>query len=89
MIRLSITAADFETRFSALLAQARETTQTVDRAVADILADVRLRGDAAVVDYTSRFDRVTLTPPAWPPRSIWRPLASRRSTTPSCRRTCG
>jgi histidinol dehydrogenase len=44
-----------------LLAQARETTESVDRAVADILAAVRARGDAAVLDYTARFDRLTLT----------------------------
>ncbi len=61
MIRLSVSDADFEARFTALLAQARETTETVDRAVADILADVRARGDAAVLDYTTRFDRLMLT----------------------------
>ena len=61
MIRLSTTSADFEARFTALLAQARETTETVDRAVADIIAGVRTRGDEAVIDYTARFDRQTLT----------------------------
>jgi histidinol dehydrogenase len=61
MIRLSVNDADFEARFTALLAQARETTETVDRAVAEILADVRARGDAAVIEYTARFDRLTLT----------------------------
>ena len=61
MIRLSVRDADFEARFTALLSQARETTETVDRAVADIIADVRARGDAAVIDYTTRFDRLTLT----------------------------
>ena len=61
MIRLSVSDADFEARFTALLAQARETTETVDRAVAEILADVRARGDAAVIEYTARFDRLTLT----------------------------
>ena len=45
----------------ALLSQARETTETVDRAVAEIIADVRARGDAAVIDYTARFDRQALT----------------------------
>ena len=62
MIRLSVRDADFEQRFVALLSQARETTETVDRVVADILADVRTRGDAAVIDYTARFDRLALTP---------------------------
>jgi len=34
----------------------------VDAAVSDIIADVRKRGDAALIDYTERFDRVKLTP---------------------------
>jgi histidinol dehydrogenase len=61
MIRMSVRDADFEARFTALLSQARETTETVDRAVADIIAAVRASGDAAVIDYTRRFDRQTLT----------------------------
>ena len=61
MIRLSIAAPDFEAQFVALLSQARETTETVDRAVSDIIAAVRARGDAAVIDYTTRFDRMALT----------------------------
>jgi histidinol dehydrogenase len=61
MIRLSTAAPDFPDRFAALLAQARETTETVDRAVADIIATVRARGDEALIDYTARFDRMTLT----------------------------
>ncbi|HEX2941880.1 MAG TPA: histidinol dehydrogenase [Rhodopila sp.] len=62
MIRLSTADAGFDASFTALLAQARETMETVDRAVADIIAAVRARGDAAVIDYTARFDRLTLTP---------------------------
>jgi histidinol dehydrogenase len=62
MIRLSVHDADFEARFTDLLSQARETTETVDRSVADIIAAVRARGDAAVIDYTTRFDRQTLMP---------------------------
>ncbi len=61
MIRLSTTAPSFEPAFTALLNQARETTETVDHAVAAIIADVRARGDAALIDYTTRFDRLTLT----------------------------
>jgi len=34
----------------------------IDVVVADIIADVRKRGDAALIDYTERFDRVKLTP---------------------------
>jgi histidinol dehydrogenase len=59
MIRLTTTAPDFEPAFAALLAQARETTATVDQPVAAIIADVRARGDAALFDYTTRFDRFT------------------------------
>ncbi len=61
MIRLSTAAPGFEAGFVALLNQARETTETVDRAVAGIIADVRARGDAALIEYTARFDRLTLT----------------------------
>ncbi|HEY8288810.1 MAG TPA: histidinol dehydrogenase [Acetobacteraceae bacterium] len=61
MLRLSTAEPGFEPAFAALLAQARETTQSVDQAVADIIADVRTRGDAALIDYTARFDGVVLT----------------------------
>jgi histidinol dehydrogenase len=61
MIRLSTATPDFPDRFTGLVNQARETTETVDRAVADIIATVRALGDAALIDYTARFDRMTLT----------------------------
>jgi histidinol dehydrogenase len=61
MIRLATADADFAAAFAALLDQARETTDRVDHAVAAIIADVRARGDAALLDYTARFDRLTLT----------------------------
>ncbi len=61
MIRLTTTAPDFEPRFLTLLSQARETTETVDAAVAAIIAAIRARGDEALLDYTARFDRMTLT----------------------------
>lgn len=57
MIRLDTTAPGFEPGFAALLDQARETTNRVDAAVAAIIADVKARGDAALIDYTTRFDR--------------------------------
>jgi histidinol dehydrogenase len=60
MIRLSTTSPEFSAGFAGLLNQARETTETVDHAVAAIIADVRARGDAALIDYTARFDRLTL-----------------------------
>ena len=59
MIRLTTTEPDFEPSFAALVGQARETTETVDQAVSAIIADVRARGDAALFDYTARFDRFT------------------------------
>ena len=62
MIRLTTASADFEAAFSLLLSQARETTAVVDQAVAAIIADVLARGDAAVIELTTRFDRLTLTP---------------------------
>jgi histidinol dehydrogenase len=55
--RLSTRDAAFETAFRALLDDARETTAKVDTAVAAIIAEIRARGDAAVLDCTARFDR--------------------------------
>ena len=51
----------FDAAFAALLGQKREEAEDVDAAVAGIIADVRGRGDAAVIDLTARFDRLTLT----------------------------
>jgi len=53
---------DFETRFSTLLGAKREDSPDVDDIVAGIIADVRARGDAAVIDLTEKFDRLVLTP---------------------------
>jgi histidinol dehydrogenase len=61
-ITLDATAPDFETRFTALLSAKREDSPDVDDIVAGIIADVRQRGDAAVIALTERFDRVALTP---------------------------
>jgi histidinol dehydrogenase len=58
--RLSTADPDFAPAFDALLNQARDTTERVDAAVAAIIADVRARGDAALVEYTNRFDRTDL-----------------------------
>jgi histidinol dehydrogenase len=54
--------AGFETAFQTLLGQKREEAADVDQGVAAIIADVRARGDQAVIDLTQRFDRLTLTP---------------------------
>lgn len=59
---LDFDAADFEARFDALLTAKREDSPDVDAIVADIIADVRARGDAAVIALTERFDRIALTP---------------------------
>ena len=53
---------DFEAAFTDLLNCKREDSPDVDDVVAGIIADVRARGDAAVIELTARFDRVTLTP---------------------------
>jgi histidinol dehydrogenase len=60
-LTLDMRAADFEPRFRALLAAKREASVDVDASVAAIIADVRARGDAALIDYTLRFDRVDLS----------------------------
>ena len=61
MKRLSTADASFAEDFAALLDEARETTETVGDVVAAIIADVRTRGDAALCEYTGRFDRMAVT----------------------------
>ena len=58
---LSTTDADFESRFAALLSTKREDSPDVDDVVAGIIADVRARGDDAVLELTAKFDRLDLT----------------------------
>ncbi|MDQ7071708.1 MAG: histidinol dehydrogenase [Rhodobacterales bacterium] len=58
---LNANDADFEAAFQTLLAAKREDSPDVDAAVADIIADVRARGDAAVIELTAKFDRMHLT----------------------------
>lgn len=58
---LTTTDADFEARFVDLLGQKREDSPDVDAAVAAIIADVRARGDAAVLELTARFDKLSLS----------------------------
>ena len=61
---LTLDASDpaFEADFQTLLAAKRESAADVDDAVAAIIEDVAARGDDALIEYTSRFDRLQLTP---------------------------
>ncbi|SFD49402.1 histidinol dehydrogenase [Sulfitobacter brevis] len=61
-VTLDATSANFEAAFTTLLNAKREDSPDVDTVVAGIIADVRSRGDAAVIELTEKFDRLTLTP---------------------------
>ena len=54
--QLATTAADFEAEFQRVLHWSAETDHAIEERVAAILDDVRVRGDAAVLEYTQRFD---------------------------------
>ena len=56
--RLSTVSASFEAEFKARLHWSAEADAAIEQRVAAILADVQLRGDAAVLDYTARWDQV-------------------------------
>ena len=56
---LATTATDFEPQFQRVLHWSAQTDEAIETQVAAILADVRARGDAAVLDYTQRFDGVS------------------------------
>ena len=55
---LDIKDKDFDAKFAAILGRGEETGKEVEQVVLDIIADVRKRGDAALLDYTRRFDRL-------------------------------
>ncbi len=59
---LDYSQPDFEAAFAALLSAKREESTDVDDTVADIIAQVRKSGDAAVIALTQKFDRIALTP---------------------------
>ncbi|OJH43847.1 histidinol dehydrogenase [Paracoccus sp. SM22M-07] len=61
-VTLNIKDADFEQGFQQMLNAKREDSADVNTTVATIIADVRHRGDAALCELTSRFDRLELTP---------------------------
>jgi len=56
--QLSTSQADFEAEFQRVLHWSAETDDAIEQRVAEILADVKARGDAAVLEYTARFDQV-------------------------------
>ena len=57
--RLKTTDADFKQRLDALLAFEGAQDDNIDNVVNNILKDVKTRGDAAVIEYTNRFDRLS------------------------------
>jgi histidinol dehydrogenase len=59
--QLDSTEADFKSKLSAVLAFEASEDEAIDRAAATILADIKSRGDVAVLEYTNRFDRLTAT----------------------------
>jgi len=60
-LRLDAQAPDFADRFRAFLDVKREASPDVEATVRAIIADVAERGDAALIDYTRKFDRIDLT----------------------------
>ena len=56
MLRLKTSSPDFEGKFARLVKDRRESDDNVARDVQTIIEDVRLRGDAALAEYTERFD---------------------------------
>jgi histidinol dehydrogenase len=58
MLFLDIRDKDFDRRFQAILSRSEESGREVEQVVLGIIADVRQRGDAAVLELTRRFDRL-------------------------------
>ncbi|MBP1853075.1 histidinol dehydrogenase [Rhizobium halophytocola] len=70
--------ADFDERFKTFLTTKREVSADVNATVADIIADVRQRGDAALAEYSKRFDQLDFaeTPMRVTPEEIAEALRS-------------
>ena len=64
-LRLSTRDKDFAQAFDRLVRGRRESDIEVSRDVSAIIADVKARGDAALVDYTARFDDHSLSGGGW------------------------
>lgn len=60
-LRLSSSAAGFDDAFTVYISHGRDTAADVAAVVASIVADVRARGDAAVEEYTEKFDRLDVS----------------------------
>jgi len=58
MLFLDINDTDFDQKFDAILSRSEESGREVEQTVLDIIADVRQRGDAALLELTRRFDRL-------------------------------
>ncbi|MBV9051901.1 MAG: histidinol dehydrogenase [Hyphomicrobiales bacterium] len=59
--RLDFTKVGFEERFRALIGAKREAAEDIEAVVAMILRDVAERGDAALIEYSRRFDKLELS----------------------------
>src|SRR5258707_11140205 len=82
-LKLDTGANSFAADFNAFLGAKRDSDVDVDAIVGGILAEVRSRGDAAVIDYTRRFDKLELTPSTLriPAAAIAAPAKSCRTQT--------
>jgi histidinol dehydrogenase len=78
--RLDSADAGFDARFAELLTAKREASVDVNETVTAIIADVRKRGDEAVVDYTRKFDRL----PGITPETLAIPAADIDAATSAC-----
>jgi histidinol dehydrogenase len=61
LTRLNASAPDFDARLRAALSDREASNANVAPIVSDIIADVRARGDVALIDYTAKFDSLSLT----------------------------
>ncbi len=60
--RLNSSDAGFSAAYARLLQWDAGDQAQIEATVADIIADVKSRGDRALIDYTARFDKIELTP---------------------------
>ncbi|MCG6206573.1 histidinol dehydrogenase [Rhodopseudomonas sp. HC1] len=60
-IRLDSASTDFASQFKAFLAMKREVAADIEAATRTIVDDVAARGDAALLEATAKFDRLSLT----------------------------